>query len=124
MKGPSITALDHAEARDTEIVFRALLACKGRFDARLILDESAATLTALKKAGRIKPKPGTSLKDCRVEIVAPAMYVLTLAVGGAFPFAVMHGRRICDRTKTREEADRRLVLYRTHWLSQRGRPLP
>lgn len=124
MKGPSITALDHAEARDTEIVFRALLACKGRFDARMILDATAATLTKLKNAGRIKPHPKSTLSACHVEIVPPAMHVVEIKHGGLYPFVVMHGREICDRTKTRDEADRRLVLCRSHWLAARGKALP
>lgn len=115
-----ITSLDHDQARDTEIVFRALLACKGRFDARMILDATAATLTKLQEAGRIKPHPKATQRDCRVEIVAPAMHVEPRD-DPKWRFAVRHGRTLCDLTQTREEADRRLVLCRTHWLADRGR---
>lgn len=112
---PLITALSHEEARDTEIVFRALLACKGRFDARLILDATAATLTKLQKAGRIAPHPNATMQDCRVEIVKPAMYVRRVSRLQSSPprgmrqtwdeWQVVQGRRVLFRHDLRHRAE-------------------
>lgn len=90
------------EARDEEEVFRALVACKGVIDFRVVHDVTRAALDRLATAGRIRPQPARRLADVRVEIVTPALHAQYAPRRDQWD--VRDGRRIVSSWDTRASA--------------------
>ena len=115
-----VEELDHPQARDTEEVFRALIVCKGKFDARVILAETKASLDALHAAGRIRPKKGSKFPNAAVEIMRPALHVQLSKARGQWD--VRDGRRIESNHATRAEAMARAAMLHAQFEHARRAP--